>query len=68
MQPSQKVTIERIVDDWMGIFPLKGVGGKHLRSICFEFFCKKGINEGDLDGINGFEFENGYKYHILLHI
>lgn len=62
------MTIERIIDDWMAIFPLKGVGGKNLRSISLEIFCQKRINKGDMEGIIGFEFKNGYKYCILLHI
>lgn len=52
----------------MAIFPLKGAGEKHLRSISLEICRQKSINEGDLEEINGFEFKKGYKYSISLHI
>ncbi len=49
-------------------FPLKGVGGEHLRSISLEIYHQKSINEGDIEGMDGFKFKIGYKYNIPIHI
>lgn len=67
VQPGQKVIFRSIVDDWMVIFPLKGVGGENLRSISLKIYGQKHINDKDLEGIYGFEFKIHYKYNISCH-
>jgi len=62
------VIVGSSLDDWMAIFPLKGVVGEHLRSISLEIYHQKHINDRDLEGIDGFEFKLGYKYNIPLYI
>lgn len=41
----------------MVIFPLKGARGEHLRSIYLKIYHQKSINEGDMEGMDGFEFK-----------
>ena len=64
----QKVTVGSVVDDWMVIFLLNGVGGEHLRSISLEICNQNCINDRDLEETNGFKFKFGYKYNIPHHI
>jgi len=52
----------------MAIFPLKRAGAEHLRSMSLEICLQKTVNDGDINGMDGFEFKMGYKYIILLDI
>jgi len=54
--------------DLMGKFTLKGAGETHLRSISRKICCQIHIYEEDLEAIEWFEFEKGYKYGTSLHI
>lgn len=61
----QNITIG---DDLTRKLSLKGVGESHLRGISEQICYQICIYEEDLEGIEWFKFEKGYKYGILLHI
>lgn len=56
-----------IGDDLTGKLLLKGAEETHLRVISRKIFHQIHIYEEDLEVIEWFEFEKGYKYRIPLH-